>query len=134
MLREDGKGNHQVHPIYDALLIKYLPGLLLGLNPKANQPLPTTSVDVTRWCSKLENKLSKSLNDVEFFVAYTRTKGKDLSSFVECCTAKVNAETEQFMTWCDIWLKHDHEKMVSRRLLKHVLKSTEPEPKQRSNE
>ena len=68
MLREDGRGNYTVHPTYDALLIKYLPELLLGLNPKVSQPLPTPSVDVTKWCNKLEDKLSKSLKKVEFLL------------------------------------------------------------------
>ncbi len=66
MLREDGKGNHQAHPTYDALLIKYRPELIIGLNPSVSQPLPTPSVDVTRWCRTLEIKLSNSLKDVEF--------------------------------------------------------------------
>ena len=134
MLREDGKGNYTVHPTYDALLIKYLPELLLGLNPKVSQPLPTPSVDVTKWCNKLENKLSKSLKHVEFFVAYTRTKGKDLSKALDLISNRVNAHTEMVNTWADIWLQHAHEKMVSTRLLEHVTKSTKRELKLRSKE
>ena len=106
MLREDGKGNYTVHPTYDALLIKYLPELIIGLNPKVSQPLPTPSVDVTKWCNKLENKLSQSLKDIEFFVAY---KGKDISIAIELMSIKVNAHTEMVNTWADIWLQHAHE-------------------------
>ena len=115
MLREDGKGNYTVHPTYDALLIKYLPELLLGLNPKVSQPLPTPSVDVTKWCNKLENKLSKSLKDVEFFVAYSRTKGKDLSKDLDLISIRVNAYTEMVNTWYDILLQHAHEKKGSQK-------------------
>ena len=53
-----------------------------------------TSVDVTRWSRHLENKLSQSLKDVEFFEAYIRTKGKDLSKFIDRFTTRVNADTE----------------------------------------
>ncbi len=88
MLQEDGKGNYQAHPTYDALLIKYLPELLIGLNPNAAQPLPTPGVDVTRWSTKLENKLNQSFKDVEFFVAYSRTKGKDLSRALDLISIK----------------------------------------------
>ena len=45
------------------------------LNSQGKQ-LATTTVDVTSWCQHLECKLAQSLKDVEFFVAYSRTKGK----------------------------------------------------------
>ena len=72
--------------------------------------LATTTVDVTRWCQQLERKLSQSLKDVEFFVAYTRTKGKDLSRALDNITARVNADNEWVNTWCDVWSKYCFEK------------------------
>ena len=72
--------------------------------------LATTTVDVTRWCQQLERNLSQSLRDVEFFVAYNRTKGKDLSRFIDNITTRVNADTEFVNTWVDIWSKYCFEK------------------------
>ena len=66
-------------------------------------------VDVTLWSAKLEAKLSQSLRDVEFLVAYAKTKGKDLTRFIDYFT---NAESdyalgnEWFMTWSDIWIRN----------------------------
>ena len=40
------------------------------------QEIETTTTDVARFCTKLENKLNKSIKAVEFLVAYCRTKGK----------------------------------------------------------
>ena len=79
------------------------------LNSQGNQ-LATTTVDVTRWCQYLECKLAKSLRDAEFFVAYTRTKGKDLSKFIDNITTRVNADTEWVNTWVDVWSKYCFEK------------------------
>ena len=58
MLREDGRGNYTVHPTYDALLIKYLPELLLGLTPNVNQPLPTPTSSIAE-LDQLSNKIQK---------------------------------------------------------------------------
>ena len=57
-------------------IAKYLPELLLGLNPKVSQPLPTPSVDVTKWCNKLENKLSKSLKRLSFLLLTHEPKAR----------------------------------------------------------
>ncbi len=48
--------------------------------------------------------------DDEFTVAYQKTKGKNLDSFIENYTAKLNAESEWFMTWSEIYLTYAHEK------------------------
>ena len=106
-------------------------------NSQVNLPtsqVAKTSLDVTKWSTKLENKLSQSLKDVEFFVAYTRTKGKDLSKALDLISISVNAYTEMVNTWYDILLTHAHEKMVSTRLFEHATKSTKREPSQRSRE
>ncbi len=67
MLGEDGKGNHEVDPSYDALLMRYRPELLPALNRHMNpdsqpepKPLPTPAVSVTRWVTKLEKNSDKS--------------------------------------------------------------------------
>ena len=77
--------------------------------PPEPKPLPTPTVDVTRFCAKLNNTSSKSLKAVEFFEAYHRTKGKDLSRFIERYTARLNADTEWVTTWADIWCKYVNE-------------------------
>ena len=104
-----------------------------NLNCQITQ-LATTTVDVTRWCQQLERKLSQSLKDVEFFVVCNRTKGKDLSRFIDSYTARVNADTEWVNTWVDIWSKYVNEKMASIRLSERVTRSTRQEPLQRSRE
>ena len=66
-------------------------------------------VDVALCSAKLEVKLNQSLHDVEFLIGYKKTKGKDLSRFIEYFT---NAESEYalgnewFMTWSDIWIRN----------------------------
>jgi hypothetical protein len=83
MLREDGKGNHEVRATYDALLLKYLPQLLptfhRPMNPDIQpepKPLSTPTVDVTRFCAKLSNSISKSLKAVVFFRLTIELKAK----------------------------------------------------------
>ena len=78
--------------------------------PPKPKPLPTPTVDVTRFCAKLSNTISKSLKAVEFFKAYHRTKGKDLSGFIERYVNRLNADTEWVTTWADIWVKYVNEK------------------------
>ena len=80
-----------------------------NLNSQITQ-LATTTVDVTKWCQHLECKIAQSLKDVEFFVAYSRTKGKDLTRFIDSFTVRVNADTEWFNTWVDVWSKYVYEK------------------------
>ena len=62
-----------------------------NLNIQITQ-LATTTVDVTSWCQHLECKIARSLKDVEFFVAYGRTKGKDLSKAINEFSNRVNAD------------------------------------------
>ncbi len=64
--------------------------------------LPTTTVDVTRWFRQLDNKINQSFKDVELSVAYSRTKGKDLTKFVDSFTSTVNTDNEWVTTWFDI--------------------------------
>ena len=78
--------------------------------PPKPKSLPTPTVDVTRFCAKLSNTISKSLKAVEFFVAYHRTKGKDFSGFIERYVNRLNADTEWVTTWADIWVKYVNEK------------------------
>ena len=84
--------------------------------------LATTTVDVTRWCQQLERNLSQSLKDVEFFVAYDRTKGKDLSKFINNITARVNADTEWVSEWVDIWSKYCFEKNGFKKIVRECNK------------
>ena len=114
MVREDEQNNWTTQPTYDALLIRYLPKLLPALDrhlhPQKAEPLPAPTTDVSRFCTKLENKLNKSLKTVEFLVAYCRTKGKNLSRFIENYTARLKADSEWVTTWVDIWCKYVFEK------------------------
>ena len=63
MLRDDGKGNYTVHPTYDALLTKYLPELLLGLNPNSSKPLPTPTSSITE-LDQFSSKIASESLDV----------------------------------------------------------------------
>ena len=60
--------------------------------------------------------------DVEFFVAYSRTKGKDLSKALDLISNRVNAHTEMVNTWADIWLQHAHEKNGFKKIVKACTK------------
>ena len=74
-----------------------------------NQMIVTTAC-VTEFCQEIETRLAVDHKLVEFLVVYQKTKGKDLSGFIDSYTAKLNLESEWFMTWCDIYLTHAHEK------------------------
>ena len=69
-----------------------------------------TTVNVSRFCTKLENKLNNSFKAVEFFEAYCRTKGKHLMRFIENYTTRLKADSEWVTTWVDIWCKYVFEK------------------------
>ena len=84
--------------------------------------LATTTVDVTSWCQHLECKLAQSLKDVEFFVAYGRTKGKDLSKAMNEFSNRVNADTEWVNTWCDVWTKYCFEKNGFKKIVRECNK------------
>ena len=74
-----------------------------------NQMIVTTSC-VTEFCQEIETRLAVDHKLVEFLVVYQKTKGKNLSGFLESYTGRPNLETEWFMTWCDIYLMYAHEK------------------------
>ncbi len=81
------------------------------LNNQITQ-LATTTVDVTRWSRHLAQTLSQSLKDVVFFVAYIRTKGKDLTKFIGSFTNNVNTDTEWYNTCSDVWNKFVREERL----------------------
>ncbi len=45
-----------------------------------------------------------------FFEAFCRTKGKDLSRFIESYTTKLKADSVWVTTWVDIWCTYVFEK------------------------
>ena len=63
-----------------------------------------TTTCVTEFCKEIETRLAVDHKLVEFLVVYQKTKGKDLSGFIDSYTAKLNAETEWVTTWCDIYI------------------------------
>ena len=74
------------------------------------QEIETTIVDVGRFCTKLTASIERSLKALEFMVVYHRTKGKDLSKFIESYTARLALDSEWVSTWVDIWCKYATEK------------------------
>lgn len=114
MVQEDEQNNWTTQPTYDALLIRYLPKLLSALDrhlhPQKAEPLPLLTTDVSRFCTKLEKQLKQSMKTVEFFDVRHRTKGNDLSKFIERYTTRLKADLEWVTTWVDIWCKYVYEK------------------------
>ena len=64
------------------------------LKPKPLPPLPTPTVNVARWSTKLEHNINQSLKTVEFFYVWSRTAGKDLSAFLARYENQLKLETE----------------------------------------
>ena len=69
-----------------------------------------TTVEVGRFCTKLAASIERSLKALEFMVVYHRTKGKDLTGFIESYTARLALDSEWVSTWVDIWCKYAVEK------------------------
>jgi hypothetical protein len=88
---------------------------------KVNSQL-TTTVDVAEFCNHIENSILRDDKLVEFLFAYQKTKGKNLNSFIENYTAKLNAETEWVLTWYDIVLTHAHEKNGCNKIIRACTK------------
>ena len=78
--------------------------------------------EIQTWCNKLENRLTKSLNYVDFWFAYQRTNGKDLTRSLEAISNRVNSKTEWVTTWLDMLAKHIHEKNGFNKILRDCTK------------
>jgi hypothetical protein len=90
--------------------------------------------EIQTWCNKLENRLTKSLNYVDFWFAYQRTNGKDLTRSLEAISNRVNSKTEWVTTWLDIWAKHAHEKNGFNKILRECTKVNKTKAKEREKQ
>jgi hypothetical protein len=70
---------------------------------------------------KVLSKIDSRLN-TEFTIVYQKTNGKCLTRFIESYTAKLNSETEWFLTWCDIWLRNVNEKNGFNKMVRECTK------------
>ena len=68
----------------------------------------------SRELSARQEAMQKHKIDVEFDKYVTITKGSYFTRYIkwltESYTARIQAESEWYMTWSDIWLRHAHEK------------------------
>ena len=68
----------------------------------------------------------------EFTLVYKKTKGKDLSRFIESYTNRLNLETEWIMTWWDIWFKYVNEKNGFNKMVRECEKINKARAKARA--
>ena len=80
----------------------------------------------SRELSARQEATQKHKIDVEFELAFQKTQNVDLSKFIkwftESYTAKIQTETEWYLTWSDIWLKHAHEKNGFKKIVRECEK------------
>ena len=87
-----------------------------------SQEIQTTTVDVAQFCTELEAGIKQSMKTVEFFEVCHRTKGKDLSRFIESYTARLKADLDWVTTWVDIWCKYVYEKNGFNKIVRECTK------------
>jgi hypothetical protein len=84
--------------------------------------IQTPTADVSRFCTKLAVSIGRSLATVEFLEVYHRTKGNDLSRFIEKYTTRLATDSEWVSTWVDIWCKYVFEKNGFSRIVRECNK------------
>ena len=105
-----------------------------GTTQTTSEEKQSMNSEIQAWCNKLENRLTKSLNYVDFWFAYQRTNDKDLTRSLEAISNRVNAKTEWVTTWLDIWAKHAHEKNGFNKILRECTKVNKEKTKEREKQ